>query len=99
MGLQFKYPPELFVIVDKEISANQIERPLWLKAHAESGGDEARTRATYMRHRVGQLEAIAWIAAEPERKAQRKAKVDKVIATLLVLWGIGTVIALIFKNL
>ena len=60
--------PDPYAVVAEELAAGQMDRALWLKAFAAADGDDARTRATYVRARVAQIEAIQAAVIEAERK-------------------------------
>jgi tetratricopeptide (TPR) repeat protein len=53
----------------KEFEAGQIDRPLWARAMAQSGGDKASAKATYLRAR-----AIAMRIAKRDQRAGRSVR-------------------------
>lgn len=72
MGLSVRRDDEqLYEIAARELEANAPRKGLFAKAFAEAMGDEAKTRALYLKLRVAQLKE-----QETERVAGRHAALD-----------------------
>lgn len=63
MALKSRRPPvapsapddETYARVAEEMESGQIDKGLWTRMFAENDGDDAKTRAAYIRHRVQQV--------------------------------------------
>lgn len=66
---------ELYGLVAKELAVNSKDEGLWTMAFALENGDEARTKAHYIRLRVKQLEA------QPAQQAERPVAPISTITT------------------
>lgn len=77
---------QLYEIAARELEANAPRKGLYAKAFAEAMGDEAKTKALYLRFRVAQLKA----QRESEgRGGSRRPALDSPAACVKVLRELG----------
>ena len=50
---------EIYRVVTDELEKDEIDRVLWVKAFAESGGDRDKAKAIYIKCRVNELKIAA----------------------------------------
>ncbi|SRR6266403_5704246 len=91
---------QFFDLVAKELEQGQLDRGLWAKAFADADGDDARTRALYLRARAARLEQDALATTRRERArhdAEQRAAMAQgrpilffvlalIIIALLAIW-------------
>ena len=68
--------PDAYAQVADELSRGWFDRPLMLRAFAESGGDKAKSEAAYVQYRVQQLRAT-YQQQLLEARRQEQARVDR----------------------
>jgi hypothetical protein len=76
---------QLYEIAARELEANAPRKGLFAKAFAEAMGDEAKTKALYLRLRVAQLKA----QQENDQSPGRRAALDSPAACVKALREMG----------
>lgn len=79
--------------VAAELASKYVNPGLWAQAIAEADGDEAKAKASYIRHRATQIQA-QWIKEEAEKNAAlreaeknvRKRELSKVASNISYLF-------------
>lgn len=71
---------EIYRVVTDELEKDEIDRVLWVKAFAESGGDRDKAKAIYIKCRVDELKVAtsqtvsAMVNTEREKKRLEKER-------------------------
>jgi hypothetical protein len=63
---------KFYDVVARELKEESIVDGLWTRAYSETGGDEAKTRALYIKYRVTQLAELAQHQFEAEKHEAEK---------------------------
>jgi hypothetical protein len=80
--------------VAEELAARNLNPGIWARALAESGGDEARARAAYIRLRAQELKG----KDAESKKGERSILEDILLAFLVIMAGIMLGVYLVGKH-
>ena len=84
----------------EEVARELQEKPmipgLWTKAFAETGGDDAKARALYIKYRVAKLAEAGWQALEKDRLAKQQQERPKRVRKIKIIFAVFIFIFAVF---